>query len=328
MLDVLDRQLIHALGLDGRASFRHLGRVLGASEQTVARRYARLSSAGIARVVALPRPAADDLGQQLKLQVQPGSAQRLAKALAGLDDVAWVRIAAAGAEIVCGVRARSRAIRDQLLLEQIPKTGRVISLTVHDLLHIFRIPGRADWDGFPDALDDEQHRALQPDRGELPYQLDGTDRRIIAALADDGRRSAAQIATAVGEPEPTVRRRLDILLRTGAVRLDLDVDHAALGYPVTANLYLDVEPRQLHTTGETLAGHAATAFVAATTGPWNLCAAVICRDISDLYAYTSETLADVPGIYRVESSITVAHVKRARTLAKRTARGAIHLPDE
>lgn len=319
-MDTLDRQLIHALGIDGRASFRTLGTVLGASEQTIARRYARLRSAGIANVVALPRPAADDLGQQLRLHVQPGSADRLAKALSGRGDVAWVRLAAAGTEVICGVRAQTRAVRDTLVLEQIPKTGRVTSLTVHDFLHIFRAPGHADWEGFPDALDDDQRRALLPERDDLPYELDDLDRRIIAGLADDGRRSAAQIAADLGEPEPTMRRRIDVLLRTGAMRLDLDLDPAALGYPVTANLYLDVEPKRLHAAGETLATHAATMFVAAATGTWNLCAAVACRDISDLYTYTTETLAEVPGIRSIESSITSSHVKRARTLAKTDSR--------
>lgn len=319
-MDTLDRQLLHALGIDGRAAFRALGAVLGAREQTIARRYARLRAAGIANVVALPRPAADDLGQQLRLHVQPGSADRLAKALAGRGDVAWIRLAAAGTEIICGVRAETRALRDRLVLELIPKTGRVTGLTVHDFLHIFRTPGHADWEGFPDGLNDAQRRALLPGRDDLPHELDDLDRRIAAGLGDDGRRSAAQLAATLDVPEPTVRRRIDTLLRTGAIRLDLDLDPAALGYPVTANLYLDVAPKRLHAAGEILAGHAETMFVAATTGTWNLCAAVACRDISGLYAYTTQTLAEVPGIRGVESSITTSYVKRARTLAKSDAR--------
>ena len=56
-LDRLDRQLLHALQFDGRASFRVLAELLGASEQTIARRYRRLREAGVVRVVVLSAPA-------------------------------------------------------------------------------------------------------------------------------------------------------------------------------------------------------------------------------------------------------------------------------
>jgi len=44
--DAMDEQLIHALQVDGRASFSRIGAVLGASDRTVARRYHRLREAG------------------------------------------------------------------------------------------------------------------------------------------------------------------------------------------------------------------------------------------------------------------------------------------
>jgi DNA-binding transcriptional regulator YhcF (GntR family) len=42
MLDDLDRALIHALHIDGRAPFHRMAAALGVSPQTVARRYRRL----------------------------------------------------------------------------------------------------------------------------------------------------------------------------------------------------------------------------------------------------------------------------------------------
>ncbi|MFG1908252.1 Lrp/AsnC family transcriptional regulator [Kribbella sp. NPDC048928] len=54
--DELDRGLLHARHLDARAPFRRLGEVLGVSDQTVARRYARLRESGALRVTALSHP--------------------------------------------------------------------------------------------------------------------------------------------------------------------------------------------------------------------------------------------------------------------------------
>ena len=55
-VDDLDRQVAQCLGVDGRASFSAIAEVLGVSDQTVARRYRRLRSAGVLRVVGLRYP--------------------------------------------------------------------------------------------------------------------------------------------------------------------------------------------------------------------------------------------------------------------------------
>ena len=52
-LDEVDRQLVHALMLAPRASFRQLAGVLGVSDQTVARRYRRLAETAGLRVYGL-----------------------------------------------------------------------------------------------------------------------------------------------------------------------------------------------------------------------------------------------------------------------------------
>ncbi|MEV0236074.1 AsnC family transcriptional regulator [Nonomuraea sp. NPDC050786] len=51
ILDELDRAIVHALHVDGRAPFNRIAKVLGVSDQTVARRYRRLRSDGLLTVV-------------------------------------------------------------------------------------------------------------------------------------------------------------------------------------------------------------------------------------------------------------------------------------
>lgn len=317
-VDSLDRQIIHALGVNGRVSFRQLAAALDASEQTISRRYSQLRAAGVVQVVALPRPSDDDLGQLLRLHVQPGAGVKLAQALARRDEVAWVRLAAAGAEVICGVRAENPEHRDRLILDQIPNTGRVTGVVSYAILHHFHPAGRADWDGFDDPLDDQQRSALTPPAAPVPSEaLRDSDRSLALALAQDARRSASDIAASLAQPESTVRRRLEALLRTRSIQLDLDVDTTALGYPIVANLYLEVDPRQLNSIGHSLAEQPQTMFVAAVTGPANLFAVCACRTISELYAYITETVAQMPSIRRVETSLTVGYLKRARMPAPR-----------
>ena len=56
-LDDLDRSLVHALQVNGRAPFGLIAAALGVSDHTIARRYRRLRSQGVLRVVGLPDSA-------------------------------------------------------------------------------------------------------------------------------------------------------------------------------------------------------------------------------------------------------------------------------
>ncbi|MGF7234498.1 MAG: Lrp/AsnC family transcriptional regulator [Frankia sp.] len=66
-------------------------------------------------------------------------------------------------------------------------------------------------------------------------QVDAVDRRIIALLSEDARRSYADIGALVGLSAPAVKRRVD-RLRDGAVitRFTTVVDPAALGWATEA----------------------------------------------------------------------------------------------
>ncbi|EOD68943.1 Lrp/AsnC family transcriptional regulator, partial [Amycolatopsis vancoresmycina] len=156
LLDGLDRRLAHALQLDGRASFAAIAAVLGVSDQTVARRYRRLRSAGVLRVVGLTEAA--PLGQVtwlVRLRCVPDAAAAIAAGLARRDDTQWVSLMSGGTEIACFVRAPLREQADGLLLGQLPRTPRVVSMTAYRLLRRFA-GGPAAWPGRASALTAEQ----------------------------------------------------------------------------------------------------------------------------------------------------------------------------
>jgi DNA-binding Lrp family transcriptional regulator len=65
--------------------------------------------------------------------------------------------------------------------------------------------------------------------------LDDLDRRIVALLVADGRRTLVDIGKAVGLSTPAVKRRVDALERSGVVRgYTAVVDPAALGWALEA----------------------------------------------------------------------------------------------
>jgi DNA-binding Lrp family transcriptional regulator len=312
-LDATDRRLLHALGINGRASFRLIASVIGTSEQTAARRYRRLRDRGVLRVLLLPAPDPADRGQLVRLEVQPQAVRVVVEALARRPDVSWLRLMNAGAEILFGVRARTSADRDALLLDQLPRTGRVLRTTVYSVLHQFRTEGEADWCGFPDQLDAEQRRRLHvevPDRASM--RAGAADQAMLEALAVDGRASYAQLAQVSGVSESAAARRLEVLVNSGALYGDVDIAPEQLGFPAGATLYLEVTPSRVPAVGKLVAALSQTAFVAAVGGRVNMIAAIRCRDVTEIYEYVTVTLGRVSGVEHVEVSTVSRTIKHAR----------------
>jgi DNA-binding Lrp family transcriptional regulator len=320
-LDRLDRQLLHALQFDGRVSFRLLAEILGSSEQTVARRYRRMRDAGIVRVMVLTAPAG---GQYwiVRMQVVPGGAATLARALARRADVGWVSIFSGGSEVACVCRPRSVGQRDELLLDRLPETELVTSLVSHATLSQFA-GGRVEreWAGFDDPLTAAQYAAIDATR-QLPSVPSGAsvgpvgadDGPLLAELARDGRAAYAALAAATHSTAPRVRRRVHELFAGGAAYVDVDLAIEALGFDVMASIWMTVAPSRLDEVGHRVAALPETAYVAAVTGPANLMASVVTRDTVGLYRYVTEQLGALEGVERAEVAPVFRRVKQAGTL--------------
>ena len=138
LLDPIDRQIIHILTIEPRASFRTIAAVTGISDQTAARRYRRLAESAGLRVLGVPDGSR--LGWTdwfLRLQATPGGADAIAEALARRPDTQWVRLASGGTEVICTLTERSPEQRDAPFLRGLPGSRRVVQISAHSILHDF-----------------------------------------------------------------------------------------------------------------------------------------------------------------------------------------------
>ncbi|WP_411121246.1 Lrp/AsnC family transcriptional regulator [Streptomyces sp. x-19] len=323
--DDLDRRLIHALQTDGRAPFSRIAEVLGVSDQTVARRYARHRGSGGLRVLGLAEPRAlGEVEWLVRVQCAPDAAVSVAEALARRPDTSWVSLMSGGTEISAVCRSGSSEHSDTLLLQKLPRTPRVVGVTAHCLLHEF-YGGPQSMISKSGALTDEEAARLspppprshfRPSTGDPlpgppaePVVLSDADRRLFEALGRDGRAPLADLAAATGWSPTTVRRRLEALRADGVLYYDVDYDLRLFGYGVMVALWLSVAPAELAATGAALAAHPEVAFAGATTGPHNLFASVLCRDTGALYTYLTTRVAALPGVRTMESAPRIRHVK-------------------
>jgi DNA-binding Lrp family transcriptional regulator len=319
-LDLLDKQIIHAVIIDGRTPFSRIAAVVGVSEQTVARRYRRMHAAGVLRVTGVPDTQL--LGHSewvVRLQCVPDAAAAVAAALARRPDTFWVQLTSGGTEIGCVVKPTDGS-PDDLLLRQLPASRRIVAISAQLLLHMFR-GGAEHWAGAISALTAEQAAALSAgpaagDGGRPPANALGPgDRVLLAELARDGRASYADLAQATHWHESTVRRRVEDLRAAGLLYLDVDVDEAAFGITTRAHLWMSVTPARLAAVGAAMAQHPEIPFVAATTGASNLMASVLCRDDDALYRYLTERIASLDGVTAVEVTPIMRTAKRTATVA-------------
>lgn len=144
-------------------------------------------------------------------------------------------------------------------------------------------------------------------------RMDDVDRKILALLTEDGRRTFDDIAQRVSLSAPAVKRRVDRLRRDGTLRgFTAVVDHQALGYGAEALIELFYGP------GVTLDAVAASLRAVpevveawSVTGEADALAHVRTRDNLDLERLIRELQADGT-VVRTRSQVILSRLVHRR----------------
>ena len=140
--------------------------------------------------------------------------------------------------------------------------------------------------------------------GSAPYgtvELDVLDRRIIQLLRYDGRRSYADIARLVKVSEPTVRKRVDRLVQTGAIYVVARVNPAAIGFAIDAMVGIRVKRGTVQSVGTRLAAMDNVAYVGYMTGGFDIFIEVFLPDNEGLFTFLNHDLAAIEEITHAEA---------------------------
>ena len=322
MIDALDGQIIHALQISPRASFRLIADTVDAPEQTVARRYHRLRRDGALRVVGLLNPRVHgDAQWVVRVHAKPDDIPRLAEALVRRPEVTHANILSGWSELVFVVRAPLTEGADGLL-GRLPRTTSVLDLDVDLVLHTFGEAGTEPWTAYGHTLNSDQvrhilQRSTSPSPTVRPAAPTAEDQPLFNALAADGRAPHSRLAQETGWSTPRVARRLAALEAAETLTYDLDLLPQRLGFEVNAMIWLTTTPPHLDSVGQQIAAHPEIASVIATSGRNNLMAIAICRDVHHLYGYLSGEFAAVEHVGGYDVSIRAQRLKQTASLISR-----------
>ncbi len=132
--------------------------------------------------------------------------------------------------------------------------------------------------------------------------LDQLSKRIIEQLQQDGRRSYAAIARAVGLSEAATRQRVQRLLDERIIQIAAVTDAAAVGFHRMALLGINVEG-DIRAVADKLAGLEEAEYVVICAGQFDILAELICEDDAHLLRTIDESVRTIPGVRSTEAFV-------------------------
>lgn len=316
-LDELDLMVINALQIQPRVSWAALGRVLAVDPVTLARRWERIESEGLAWVTGYSDIKAQSVAI-VEVEAMPGKLLKLAEALLQDPEAATVDITAGSRDLVLTVIAPTReALYDYVLdrLERLVFVAKVHTYPISEIL-----AEASQWR--LRALGTEQVeslRALKPDAGRMrhPNELDAA---IARELFRNGRATAKEIALSIGANPRRVRECIASQLSSGTIRLRTDVVRSASGWPVNAWYFLSLPAAQAERTARQLSRLDEIRSVASIVGQYNVAMTVWLRTLKDISRLEAALEEQLPDVRIIDRSVVMRTAKLVGTLLDENGR--------
>ncbi|MEU7405643.1 Lrp/AsnC family transcriptional regulator [Streptomyces sp. NPDC044948] len=313
-LDELDRMLVTALQAAPRADWRRVGRALDVDASTAARRWARLTEAGLAWLSCHPAvgPGLAPLVAFIEIDCAPGLLRQVAAGIAADPHVFTVEHVTGARDLLVTAAFQDQAALARYLgfrlgaLDGVTATRSQIATMVHVEGSHWRLDRLA-----------ERRRAVLVDRAptersasaSAPAAPDGADLALFTALSEDCRMPAARLAERTGLSPTTVRRRLARMRAERALVFRCEVARFLSGWPVSVTLWCAAPPGDVPKIAAQLIGTRETRLCASLSGPHNVMATVWLRSVEEIQPYEARLVARFPGLVIADRAVALWPLK-------------------
>ncbi|WP_343243036.1 Lrp/AsnC family transcriptional regulator [Streptomyces sp. SID12501] len=316
-----DLALIDALQLRPRAAWATIGAALGISGSAAARQWERLTTAGLAWLTAYPVFGVTTVGL-VEVDCRPGDTVETARRLAELGWVLSVDHVTGSCDLILTVSALDLATLADVTTHDI---GALPGVTGARL----RLATREGREWQVGSLEPRQRASLDVTAGNgRATEADPceADIPLLAVLSTDGRASYASMASSLGVPEHTVRRRVHQLVDAGVLVFRCDFAHELAGWPVTMIFRAQVPAAQLDRVGHELNRMPEVRLCVAVTGEANLLVQAWLRSVADGRALETTLENRFPDLRVIDRAVTLRAVKRMGRLLGEHSRATGFVP--
>ena len=147
-------------------------------------------------------------------------------------------------------------------------------------------------------------------------EIDSLDSQLIDLLMQDANISSTVLAKQLNVSSSTIRRRMKTLLEQGIIRIIASPDLTKVGLPVVAFISYEVSHEKIKSVLESLSKIPQVAWVAATSGRFNVRSVLWLGSTEELYTLIESVIGKIDGILRSETSICLQIEKREPTRFK------------
>jgi DNA-binding Lrp family transcriptional regulator len=307
MLDAIDSQIVECLRIDGRATWTQIARQIGVPTSTAFRRGTALLEGNAILIATLPTLEMypeESRVYEIRLRCRRGAVRSVARRLAGRPDTRWVAAITGEFDVSAELIVPQGSDLGEILIDQIQSDPDVLAVDTTMVLAEHHVAN--DW----------PQRFPAPERPPLPEHacssdhFDATDRAILAELKEDGRRSYAAVAAALGLSENTVRRRCMEMFQRRCARVATLVRPHSLGYNEELLIRLDVAPRHTDAAIEMLAHQNGVHHIASNLGAPSLVCELMLKSHRDIRTFVQDVIARLPGMTGMSVEIELVVYKR------------------
>jgi DNA-binding Lrp family transcriptional regulator len=319
LADELDLAIVNCLQLQPRASWTLVGEALDIDPVTVARRWQRMSSAGIAwvsgRATGQGRP--ESCLAVVELSCSAAQTLAIAQRVTELPHVLSVEHTSGPRSLTILVEVRDLAFLSRFLLESVGTIPGVVATSSHAVTKVYSMGDH--WQLH--VLDPSQQAVMlraQPrldgltsEQTDLARGYDAVDRQLILLLGEDGRLPVATMAGRAGLSESTVRRRLADLVGNGRVVLRCDMALPDSGWPVISWLWASADAGDIDAVAMALRRVPGIRVCWRISGGQpNLMLALTTHSLHELSHVEARLAAEVPQMTVHDRSMVLRSIKR------------------
>lgn len=145
------------------------------------------------------------------------------------------------------------------------------------------------------------------------HTLDELDFAILSHLREDGRKSFTELAQALDVSVGTIRNRYAALVESNVLQVYGRVNPQQVGFMAYAHILVSVRPsRYIESVLEQFMTYPEVAFLAVTTGEYDIVLDVMCSDTEHLSELIENRVRTLEGVHFTTTNIYLKVLKTAQ----------------